>query len=103
MEKAEPAAESTNVVDLAEALRASVERAKGSKGSRGTPAKHAKQAKHVKKRTGGLPEAEQLEGLTKAELYEKAAAAGIPGRSNMARDELREALTSPGTRSPRAA
>lgn len=30
--------------------------------------------------------------LTKADLYEKAAAAGIPGRSSMNHDQLAEAL-----------
>ncbi|MCX4775932.1 Ku protein [Streptomyces sp. NBC_01264] len=70
VEEAEPAAESTHVVDLSEALRASVERARGTPGER---------------------------SMTKAELYKKAAAAGIPGRSNMTRDELRDALTASDT------
>jgi DNA end-binding protein Ku len=37
---------------------------------------------------------EQLEGLTKAELYERARAANIPGRSEMTKDELVRALRS---------
>ncbi|WP_404963084.1 Ku protein [Streptomyces sp. 147326] len=78
VEKAEPPAEATNVVDLTEALRASVERARGG-GKRARPQKAA------------------LESLTKAELYEKAASEGIPGRSGMTRDELREALGGTGT------
>lgn len=95
VEKAEPAADSTNVVDLAEVLRASVERAGGSKGKAG---KHAERAQHggpskrAEKRADGTP-AKDPASLTKAELYEKAAAAGIPGRSAMTRDELRHALT----------
>lgn len=76
VEKAEPAAESTKVVDLAEALRASIERAGSAKGKPAKPAQRAKESA----------------GPTKAELYEKAAAAGIPGRSHMTREELREAL-----------
>ncbi|MFD6892235.1 hypothetical protein [Streptomyces sp. NPDC059957] len=87
VEKAEPAAESTNVVDLAEVLRASVERAGGS----GKPGKHAK------KRVAGTPEATDPASPTKAELYERAAAAEIPGRSAMTRDELRDALAASGS------
>ncbi|MFB7178472.1 hypothetical protein ACFCYI_12275 [Streptomyces sp. NPDC056257] len=34
--------------------------------------------------------------LTKAELYEKAAAAGIPGRSAMNHDQLADALAHTG-------
>lgn len=60
---------------------------------------------------GGTPGAEELAGLTNAELYEEAAAAGIPGRSTMTgdalRDALRDALTgsakATGSGSPRAA
>ncbi|MFJ5548779.1 Ku protein [Streptomyces sp. NPDC093225] len=81
VEKAELPAEATNVVDLTEALRASVERARGGRsgGRRGrrTPA----------------ADRPSLDSLTKAQLYEKAAAAGVPGRSTMTRDELAEALT----------
>ncbi|MBW5485031.1 non-homologous end joining protein Ku [Streptomyces bambusae] len=83
VEKAELPAEATNVVDLTEALRASVERARGDKG--------APRRRHG--RTGGRqPKRSDLESMTKAELYEKAATAGIPGRSAMTRDELIEAL-----------
>ncbi|WP_030200249.1 Ku protein [Streptomyces sp. NRRL S-87] len=79
VEKAELPAEATNVVDLTEALRASVARARGGRrgGSRRTPP----------------TERPSLDSLTKAQLYEKAAAAGVPGRSTMTRDELAEALT----------
>ncbi|MFF1412989.1 Ku protein [Streptomyces sp. NPDC058289] len=101
VEKAEPAAESTNVVDLAEVLRASVERAGGSRGKQGKRAKHGKPSTHVGNRASGTPEAEDPAGMTKAELYERAAAAGIPGRSTMTRDELREALTASDTGSGR--
>lgn len=80
VEKAEPAAEATNVIDLTEALRASVERARGKDTGKGRGAAGG----------GGLGE------LTKAELYERAAAAGIRGRSGMKRDELIEALEEAG-------
>ncbi|MFF5932603.1 Ku protein [Streptomyces sp. NPDC012508] len=72
VEKAEPPAESTNVVDLMDALRASVEKAGGRKGTR--------------------PRARDLQELTKSELYDMAAGAGIRGRSTMTRDELIKTL-----------
>jgi hemerythrin superfamily protein len=40
----------------------------------------------------GTPVADDLEEATKAELYEKAKQADIPGRSTMTKDELSEAL-----------
>lgn len=83
VEKAEPAAESTNVIDLAEALRASVERAAAAGAGAGGKGK----------RVRGPAGTKDPGRMTKAELYEKAAAAGIPGRSGMTRDELRDALT----------
>ncbi|WP_329123465.1 Ku protein [Streptomyces sp. NBC_01353] len=78
VEKAELPGEPTNVVDLMDALRASIDRtgAAGRKRSRkGRPGK-----------------AEGLQELTKTELYEKASAAGVNGRSTMTRDELIDAL-----------
>jgi DNA end-binding protein Ku len=62
-------------VDLMEALRASVEAAKG-RGSR---------------RRGRAP-SRQLERLSKEELYELAKSADVPGRSEMSKDELVKAL-----------
>ncbi len=61
-------------VDLMAALRASIDAAKG-----GRPAK---------RRSGG----DQLEGLSKEELYELAKKADLPGRSDMSKDELVDAL-----------
>ncbi|MFE9561538.1 Ku protein [Streptomyces sp. NPDC006487] len=87
VEKAEPAAESTNVVDLSEALRASVERAAaGARGKNGKPPERAREQER------GAAGPKDPQHMTKAELYKKAAAAGIPGRSAMTRDELRDAL-----------
>ncbi|MFJ5551200.1 hypothetical protein [Streptomyces sp. NPDC093225] len=79
VEKAEPAAQPAGVVDLMEALRASVERARSPKDT------------GDKARTSG-----SLRSLTKTELYEKAAAADIPGRSSMNHDQLADALTHAG-------
>ncbi|MBT2405243.1 MULTISPECIES: Rho termination factor N-terminal domain-containing protein [unclassified Streptomyces] len=102
VEKAEPAAKSTHAVDLMETLRASVERARSPKdtgekatapGARHEVRKRAGSKPAAKKRVRSAPTKHDLESLTKSELYEKAAAATIPGRSTMTRDELIKALT----------
>ncbi|WP_052863219.1 non-homologous end joining protein Ku [Streptomyces niger] len=85
VEKAEPAPEPTNVIDLREALQASVDRAKDRRKSGGRGAG-----------TGTGTGAEDLDGLTKAELYRRATDAGVPGRSSMSRDQLVEALSGGG-------
>jgi DNA end-binding protein Ku len=103
-EKAEPPPESTNVVDLMDALRASVERAESGKAKRG---KRAGGARGGSRRTGGTSrrtggrsgsgrtaDRRALESLSKSELYERASAAGVPGRSSMNRGELIDALSS---------
>ncbi|MEU9088002.1 Ku protein [Streptomyces sp. NPDC048357] len=95
VEKAEPAAEATNVVDLTEALRASVERARGggrAAGRRPGPGPGPGSGGRGRARTRKTA----LDSLTKTELYEKAATAGIPGRSGMTRGELLEALAGTG-------
>ena len=110
VEKAEPAAEPTNVIDLTEALRASVERAraKGTQGkgeqSKGEEreqhkGEQSRQGKGGKQGGTGRRQGRKESGLselTKAELYERASAAGIPGRSGMKRDELIKALEQAG-------
>lgn len=82
-----------------EALRASVGKAKSPKdtcekaatGSTKAARGHKKPA--PKKRTGTASGGQALMSLTKTELYEKAAAVGIPGRSTMTHDQLADALT----------
>ncbi|MGW6841261.1 hypothetical protein [Streptomyces sp. NPDC054958] len=99
MEKAEPASEPTGVVDLMEALRASVDRAGSPKatGGKATASGKASEKKHgAKKRIRSAPK-EDLGGLSKADLYKKAAAADIPGRSHMTREDLVNALSSSRT------
>ncbi|WP_241846224.1 hypothetical protein [Streptomyces sp. MJM1172] len=92
VEKAKPGAEPTGVVvDLMEALRASVERAASPK-SAGGKAGAATKTTTAKKRIhstqkGGLTD------LSNADLYKRAAAAHVPGRSNMTRDDLMKALS----------
>ncbi|MEU6214314.1 Ku protein [Streptomyces sp. NPDC047023] len=106
VEKAEPAAEPTGVVDLMEALRASVERA-GSPKATGGKATASGKASASSKATAAKPPAkkrirstpqEDLSGLSKADLYRKAAAANLPGRSQMSRDDLVKALSSSSSR-----
>ncbi|MFE9797035.1 hypothetical protein ACFYRL_35545 [Streptomyces goshikiensis] len=101
VEKAEP----TGVVDLMEALRASVERAGSPKGTGGkattsrkatASSKAAAKNPPAKKRIRSTSK-EDLRELSKADLYKKAAAANLPGRSQMSRGELLKALASPRT------
>ncbi|MEV5147358.1 Ku protein [Streptomyces sp. NPDC052727] len=93
--------EATNVIDLMEALSRSVEqsRSRGRKAGGGTPAgrkrptrgKPAERATRTKQ--ARRPETTgDLASLSKAELYERAGAAGVPGRSKMNREQLIEAL-----------
>ncbi|MEU7423402.1 Rho termination factor N-terminal domain-containing protein [Streptomyces sp. NPDC040750] len=77
--EAEPP-QATNVVDLMDALSRSVEESR----SRGRGKGGARPGR--KKR-------EDLTSLSKAELYERASAAGVPGRSKMTRRQLIEALS----------
>ncbi|MFE2167749.1 Ku protein [Streptomyces sp. NPDC059447] len=101
VEKAEPAPKATGAVDLMEALRASVERARSPKdtgakaGTSTTSTKDAGRKPPAKKRTGSsrTSRSASLRSLTKAELYEKASKAGIRGRSGMSHDELADTLT----------
>lgn len=104
VEKAEPAAEPTGAVDLMEALRASVERARSPKdtgdkaASSGARAARGEKKPAPKKRarSGQAAKGRELMSLTKAELYEKAAAAGLPGRSSMNHDQLADVLAHTG-------
>ncbi|MFI1284280.1 Ku protein [Streptomyces sp. NPDC020858] len=96
VEKAEPPAEATGAVDLMEALRASVDQARSHKDTREKATTTAagsrkKKAAPAKKRITST--AASLQSLTKAELYKKAAAAHVPGRSTMTHDQLAAALT----------
>jgi DNA end-binding protein Ku len=75
------------VRDLMEALRASVEAAKqGREPARRSGAKKAAARSRTKR------PAEDLETLSREELYERAQSLGIPGRSSMSKMELVRAL-----------
>ena len=80
-----PQAEATNVVDLMEALRRSVEEVKGTRGRTKPSGKSQKAAKEAH---------ELLADLSKEELYERATDLGVRGRSKMDRDQLLEAVES---------
>ncbi|MFG2720113.1 Ku protein [Streptomyces sp. NPDC048416] len=102
VEKAEPAPKPSPAVDLMEALRASVEGARSPKDTREKAATGGSASPRTSGRTATKPAAKkrartQGKGhdphtMNKAELYKKAAAAGIEGRSSMTRDELIQAL-----------
>ncbi|MCX4850420.1 Ku protein [Streptomyces sp. NBC_00893] len=95
VEKAEPAAQPTGVVDLVEALRASVEGARSPKdtGEKASASdKTVRGKKPVAKKHTNASDIGSLQSLTKTELYEKATKADVKGRSGMTHDQLADAL-----------
>ncbi|MGW6274788.1 non-homologous end joining protein Ku [Streptomyces sp. NPDC055060] len=104
VEKAQPPSEPTNVIDLMDALQASVDRAKkpsrgGTKqtGRKASPPTPLGEAASRRRSSGGGKRAKthkpaSLDALTKAELYRRAGEASVPGRSSMNRQELIDAL-----------
>lgn len=96
VEKAEGPADPTNVVDLMDTLRASVDQAKGpsaGKGSgRGRSGGGRRRAAGSGTSSAKRQKGPALEDLSKADLYRRASDAGVPGRSGMNRSELIEAL-----------
>lgn len=114
VEKGEAPPSSTNVIDLMEALQASVDRAKSAKSDAAGKAESAegrpptqlrkaaekrqatRQEKKTEKKTA---KASELDSLSKADLYKRASDADIPGRSTMTREDLIKTLS--GTRGRR--
>jgi DNA end-binding protein Ku len=125
--------EATNVVDLSEALRRSVDQAapegrqrRGGRGAgkskgkskdvgtgsgrgagrgtgQGKAADEGKERKDGKRASAaGEGAGRDLSGLSKNELYERAAAQGLPGRSRMTRDQLIDGLSGSPSRSRRS-
>ncbi|MFI2433336.1 Ku protein [Streptomyces sp. NPDC018693] len=78
----EAAPEATDVIDLMDALRRSVEQSRTRKGG-----------KRKRRKAGKGAAKDRLDRLSKGELYERAAQRDIPGRSRMNRDQLIQALT----------
>ncbi|MET8663481.1 Ku protein [Streptomyces tendae] len=104
---AEAAPEATNVVDLMEVLRGSLEQAKGAGGTGEGPGDKKPSARR-KKATGPRRKAAgsarptastraELRELSKAELYQRATEQDIAGRSKMSRQQLVEALGGSGS------
>ena len=116
---AEEPPSATNVVDLMEVLQGSIERARSGRGKTspaGQTGSAAKQSKSSSKRSKSTsapkssarkspaaPKKSELRELSKAELYERATAQEIPGRSRMSRQELIDALAGGGRRRKKAA
>lgn len=99
VEKAEPAAKPTGVVDLMEALRTSVEGARSPKDTgekAGASDKTGRGKKPAAKKRSKASDIGSLRSLTKTELYEKATKAGVKGRSGMTHDQLADALAKGG-------
>ncbi|MEU1050080.1 Ku protein [Streptomyces sp. NPDC005897] len=99
---AEEAPEATNVVDLMEVLRGSLEQAKGGQGGGdtgdGKPSAPRKKAAGPRKRATAssrrsAPARGELRELSKAELYQRATEQDIAGRSKMSRQQLVDALS----------
>jgi DNA end-binding protein Ku len=107
-----PKESDTNVVDLMEALRRSVDRVRQGRGEaieeQKAPATRTKRAaakktttksepttaKPAAKKKGRQPQGEQLSMMSREELYQLAQDINLPGRSKMNRDELEEAVAS---------
>ncbi|MFF5807605.1 hypothetical protein [Streptomyces sp. NPDC012746] len=78
-----------------EALHASVERARSPKATgekAGTSIASRRAGKPAAKKRATTSKDGSLRVLSKAELYKKATAAHVPGRSTMTHDELADAL-----------
>ncbi|WP_406431040.1 Ku protein [Streptomyces sp. NBC_01589] len=118
---AEEAPQATNVVDLMELLQGSLDQAQGSREREPTapqqkkkapqprakrktaakaPPKAARASASARGQGGGRSELRQL---TKTELYQRATAQDIAGRSKMSRDELIDALARAGQRRNKSA
>ncbi|MFC1413283.1 Ku protein [Streptacidiphilus sp. N1-12] len=97
---ADAAPEATNVVDLMEALRASLNRAGAGAASVGDAQKGKGKEEKSRKEATVTKITKDLSGLSKAELYAMAGEQDIAGRSKMTREQLIAAL-GPAPRSRR--
>lgn len=94
--------EPTNVVDLTEALQQSVDRARSGNGSRSGKKRSSQASGRGREKRQKAPSGRGLAELTKKELYERATAQEVPGRSTMSRDQLVKALTGSGDTAAKA-
>ncbi|MFB6887739.1 Ku protein [Kitasatospora sp. NPDC056327] len=88
--------ETTNVIDLMDALRASLDAASSTGKEQAAGAardgRSAPKSTRTPKAAGGKKTGEDLSTLTKAQLYERASRYEIAHRSTMNRDELQKAV-----------
>ncbi|MFD5803763.1 non-homologous end joining protein Ku [Streptomyces sp. NPDC127020] len=91
---AEEAPRATDVVDLMDVLRGSLEQAQDAGGKRSS----APRKKATAPSREARPKRSELRELSKAELYQRATEQDIAGRSKMSRAELVDALTGAGGR-----
>ncbi|MFG3081718.1 Ku protein [Streptomyces sp. VNUA74] len=101
---AEEAPRATDVVDLMDVLRGSLEQARGAGGKRSSAERHKRGAEPRKRKKatapsgGARPDRAELRELSKAELYQRATERDIAGRSRMSRAQLVDALAGTGGR-----
>ena len=96
---AEAAPEATNVIDLMEALRRSLDRSGAAPAAPPAPAGRSKSTtakKRSPKAAAGAGK-EDLGALSKAELYLRATGLDVPGRSKMTREQLERAIARAGS------
>ncbi|MDI3419096.1 non-homologous end joining protein Ku [Streptomyces luteolus] len=100
VEAAEDAPEATNVIDLMDALRGSLDHARKLKGGRKKAAGRGRcrtaettAARTSSPRAGQDENQDDLRRLSKAELYERASGQDIAGRSKMSKQDLIDALS----------
>lgn len=89
---ADEAPQATNVIDLMEALRRSLDRAGDTSSGSAADRKEATRAPVTARKGGRSPKQQGAATRTKAELYARATELNIAGRSSMTRDQLERAL-----------
>ncbi len=83
----------TDVIDLMEALKRRISAAGGEAGDAGASGEDGAERREVAAERGdGRGPEETLDERTKGELYERARALDIPGRSRMSKEELIRAI-----------
>jgi DNA end-binding protein Ku len=87
--------ESGDVIDLMEILKRSMAGAGADARKAPKRASNRKTAAKTTKRTAAEPAGDDLESLSREDLYERAKAADIPGRSSMSKRQLINALEKP--------
>lgn len=89
---AKPVEEESNVVDLMEALRRSVDEARESRKDKDSASSRSETSSKADAKSKKPTQGEQLAMMSREELYQLASDIKVPGRSKMSRDELRRAV-----------